>query len=349
MPDPLPRGTLPALLVTRAASRRRAALIVSGSDRASFLTRVMSGDLPKQEGAAPTALLGPRGNVISAGIATVLRERILLETDPPRGSALLWGLDRYRIADDVALTSEDPADTGGRGVRTTVEGPGAAEALDRALLILAGAAPAPSPNGSRSVRDLAPGGVRILAEDATGFACVRRDFRPWKAYTVLSGPGAAGAARIAAIEAQLRRTGARFLSEAEADYLRIAAGEPAWGAEMGGRSLPLGCGLAAHVRLGKGCYIGQEYVARQAHRGRIPRLLRVLECAAGDAPAPGARVAADADGRPVGEVTSSAPAPPGFPTPAFALAILAAGVAPGAAVTIGAGGPAPVAATVRNP
>lgn len=305
---PLPAGRA---WFVRPRAKAAAGMVVTGADRTAFLTRIMSGDLPKPPGAARTALLGPKGNLAAAAVATVLADRVFLDAEPARVAALRDGLDRYRITDAVEIAEDEAGECIG------VFGECAAEVL----------ADSPSAEGS-AVADLAPGGT---VETGAGF--LRRDFRPWPSFTVRL-PASAGedAAR------GFSEGGASEASPEEIAYLRLAAGAPAWGAELSEASLPLAAGLAAHVRLGKGCYIGQEYVARQAHRGRVPRLLRQLRFAGApsDPPPPGAPVRYD--GESVAEITSSAPRPSDWDGegPALALATLPAEIPPGASVHCGA-------------
>ncbi len=64
----------------------------------------------------------------------------------------------------------------------------------------------------------------------------------------------------------------------ELEALRIEAGMPAWGKELDETVLPAEAGLdATHVSFTKGCYPGQEPIARLHYRGRPNRRLRRLE------------------------------------------------------------------------
>jgi tRNA-modifying protein YgfZ len=66
----------------------------------------------------------------------------------------------------------------------------------------------------------------------------------------------------------------------ELEALRIEAGTPAWGKELDEKVLPAEAGLdETHVSFTKGCYPGQEPIARLHYRGRPNRRLRVLEVA----------------------------------------------------------------------
>jgi folate-binding protein YgfZ len=59
---------------------------------------------------------------------------------------------------------------------------------------------------------------------------------------------------------------------------RIEAGIPRWGGEIDDRILPAEAGLTeTHVSFSKGCYPGQEPIARQHYRGKLNRRLRVLD------------------------------------------------------------------------
>jgi tRNA-modifying protein YgfZ len=67
------------------------------------------------------------------------------------------------------------------------------------------------------------------------------------------------------------------LDEHALEVMRIEAGTPAWGRELDDRVLPAEAGLVGRaISLTKGCYPGQEPVARLHHRGHANRGLRVL-------------------------------------------------------------------------
>ena len=68
------------------------------------------------------------------------------------------------------------------------------------------------------------------------------------------------------------------LSDDELERLRVAAGTPRFGREIDDRVLPAEAGLTDRaVSFTKGCYPGQEPIARQRYRGKLNRRLRVLE------------------------------------------------------------------------
>ena len=91
------------------------------------------------------------------------------------------------------------------------------------------------------------------------------------------------------------------------DYLRIESGLPRFGREISEAYIPLEAGLWSDVSFSKGCYIGQEIIARMESRGRLAKQLVRLR---GEAPvAAGADV--EAGGRAVGTITSAGNGPAG--------------------------------------
>jgi len=90
------------------------------------------------------------------------------------------------------------------------------------------------------------------------------------------------------------------ISEAELERLRIETGTPRWGMEIDDSILPAEAGLdETHVSFTKGCYPGQEPIARLRHRGKVNRRLRVLEVDGGE---PGDELLLE--GKAVGRLTS---------------------------------------------
>jgi folate-binding protein YgfZ len=68
------------------------------------------------------------------------------------------------------------------------------------------------------------------------------------------------------------------VGEEELERWRIESGIPRWGREIDDRILPAEAGLdETHISFSKGCYPGQEPIARQRYRGKVNRKLRVLE------------------------------------------------------------------------
>jgi tRNA-modifying protein YgfZ len=110
-----------------------------------------------------------------------------------------------------------------------------------------------------------------------------------------------GAEAVEVLDAGLEPT----VDEDALELLRIKAGTPRYGREIDDRVLPAEAGLDTRaIDFAKGCYVGQEPVARQHYRGRVNRSLRVLELPGTELPEYDAELVRD--GKPVGRVTSAA-------------------------------------------
>jgi folate-binding protein YgfZ len=126
-------------------------------------------------------------------------------------------------------------------------------------------------------------------------------------------------------------------TEAEAEALeveRMMAGIPSIPADLGPTDLPNEGGLEeSAISYTKGCYLGQEVMARIKNLGQVRRHLRVVQ-GTGDAPKPGATLFQE--GRKMGEIRSAAPITGGF----IAMAMLTKlGLKEDAGLTLVVGGP----------
>ena len=134
--------------------------------------------------------------------------------------------------------------------------------------------------------------VRLGAEaepDPSALSVPTRDYG-LPGYEVLDGPAPEGA---------------RKLREEELEALRIQAATPRYGREIDDRVLPAEAGLVERaVSLTKGCYPGQEPIARLHHRGHANRGLRVLAIDGDDLPPADAELRYEE--KAVGRVTSAA-------------------------------------------
>ena len=110
-----------------------------------------------------------------------------------------------------------------------------------------------------------------------------------------------GAPAVEVLDAELEPT----VDEDELELMRIRAGTPRLGREIDDRVLPAEAGLDTRaVDFAKGCYPGQEPIARQHYRGRVNRSLRLLELDGDELPAYDAELTYE--GKTVGRVTSAA-------------------------------------------
>ena len=198
------------------------------------------------------------------------------------------------------MVSNDVAALGpGESVRGAAADPeGAGDRAPRRAPARARGLPAADGAGARRARSrrAAPLPLRREGRDRARGAHVARRLRRWDGgfrppTTASRGRGA-------------RRRIEPTLSPEELELLRIQAGTPAWGKEIDDRVLPAEAGLTERaVSFTKGCYPGQEPIARLHYRGHANRGLRVLR-ARGALPAPDAELLYE--GKSVGRITSAA-------------------------------------------
>jgi folate-binding protein YgfZ len=145
--------------------------------------------------------------------------------------------------------------------------------------------------------------VAVASQAAPGASSFRTARRGPPARDFIVAPEDAGRVRAA-----LRAAGVPEFDLEALEALRITAGVPRWGAEIDSARLVLETGIVHDaVAFDKGCYIGQEVVARGTFRGQVQRGLVQLEVPMGtEAPSP-----LTSGGQEVGTVTSVAATPDG--------------------------------------
>ena len=112
-------------------------------------------------------------------------------------------------------------------------------------------------------------------------------FRDWDQIEVLAVATDLGldlmtpADQVAALGERLTEAGAARVNEAAAEVIRVESGRPRFGLDMGPELMPAEAGITERaVNFEKGCYIGQEPVARLHYRGKPNRSLRGLRLSA---------------------------------------------------------------------
>ena len=235
---------------------------LTGDDRAKFLHRIISNDvetLSTGQGTYAT-LLTHRGKVIADLNIYVLEDEITIDSAPETAENLFAELDKYIIADDVEF-SDLTAETGA----IVVHGPKSPELLQSVL-------------GLNEVANLQERQNCVREADALfkhAIVCVRTDTTGeigYMLYTAAEGLEPLWKALMAEGSHYARPIGWNAL-----ESLRIEAGVPRYGAELTDAVIPLEAELEHAIDFEKGCYIGQEIVARMKYRGHPNRLLRGME------------------------------------------------------------------------
>jgi folate-binding protein YgfZ len=254
---------------------------------------MLSADVAALEAQGPGAgcyalLLTAQGRVVADFHVLFRADALWLETERFAIPEAIARLEKFVIADDVLLQ-----DRSGELARLAIEGP-EAPAILRGLL------------GS----ELPPDAWAEI--EVGGAACTVA------AYGLAGGSGfqiLAPAEAEACVRARLLEFGAtaglvEACSEAF-EILRIEGGVPWLGRDLDESVLPDEAGLEHAVSTTKGCYTGQEVVARMRSRGRISHRLVGLRGAATEPLPVGAEVLTD--GRRIGEVTSATLSPTAGP------------------------------------
>jgi folate-binding protein YgfZ len=289
-------------------------LRISGRDRIRYLHNMLSNDiknLPEGRGCYAT-LLTHQGHIESDLYAYRLGDEVMLECMPAGRERLAATLSRFIVADDVAVEDR----SGSIGI-LSLQGPKAEAFLGAELGV--------------DVSTLDSLAHRSIEGAGGPWIAIRRDrtggggFDLWAPIedTVALWRGWVETGRIAPV-------GLRAL-----DWLRTEAGIPWYGVDMDERSLPMELGLDHALSTTKGCYRGQEIVARVLHRGRLHRRLGAIALSSRAVPLPGSEVR-DGEAK-IGEVTSAAFSPRRGNTLALAL-LKTEFLSPGATVAVVCGG-----------
>lgn len=239
-------------------------LRLTGADTRQALDRIVSQDvkrLPAGEGRL-ALLLAPKGQFRALMAVCAGADGLQLLAPPGRGEQLASGLATYLRFSRCTLA---PALAGGAGL--LVLGPGWAEAA-----AAAGAEPA----------TLAAGGACRVGDGAAGAT--------WLGWTFLGVPGAIAvtdAVALPGLEVALVAAGALQVGAEALEVVRIRAGFPAWGAELTDTVLPPEVGIeTAAISYTKGCYVGQETIARMKTYGHPNRTLVAVRQVEGPDAAP---------------------------------------------------------------
>lgn len=256
-------------------------LIVRGEHQQDFVQRQTTNDVRQLAPGRtqPTVLTSPTARILDVWRLAPEADGIGIVTLPGRGAHTARYLQsRIFFMDRVTVT-----DASAEVAQVELIGPRAANVL--------GGLGFPEPPAQDALLE-APfegGALRAIGLDAAG------------GRFLLLAPSAARDA----LAARLADAGVAALDEAAYEVLRIEAGLPGPARELTEDFTPLEANLDAAISLSKGCYTGQEILARQVNYDKITRRLVGLRLEA--ATAPGATV--QVDGRTAGEVTSTVESP----------------------------------------
>jgi folate-binding protein YgfZ len=257
-------------------------LRIGGPDRQSFLQRQSTNDLD---------LLSPEGSVttvLTSAAARILDVLTLISEPEAIGAITLPGLaaatNRFLQSRIFFMDNVTVEDVSGEFAQIDLVGPKAEQ-----VLLRLGLERAPS-ESELAVGDISGMGVRILRQ------------RHGLGYRLM-----VAAKEVEKIMADLVGSGAAQLAPEHYEIIRVEAGVPAADHELTEDYTPLEAGLAWAISKDKGCYTGQEVIARQITYDKITRQMVGLKLD-GEAQA-GDRVWTLEDKKSAGNITSTASSP----------------------------------------
>ncbi|MFP5069073.1 YgfZ/GcvT domain-containing protein [Pseudonocardia nantongensis] len=254
----------------------RDVLVVTGEERLTWLHLLLTqhvSELPADTG-TEALVLDLQGRVLHHAAVAHTADTVYLDTEPGDGATLLDYLQKM-----VFWSQVEPRDASAELAVLSLVGPDVPDVLTKA-----GVAVPPAPHG-------------VVALEGGGF--VRRT--PW--------PGKDAADVVVPREAKdrwwsaLTAAGARAAGTIAFEALRVESRSPRLRLDTDDRTIPHEVGwIGPAVHLTKGCYRGQETVARVANLGRPPRRLVLLHLDGGDEDLPRTGDPVVRDGRPAGRV-----------------------------------------------
>ena len=276
------------LLTTGAAlcePPRASRLELMGPDRERFFGGMVTAPV---EGLEPGRgafgfITDVRGRVLASATVLALEDRLWLEIPRGRGRTIIEHLEKYIVTDQVEILPLG----------------------DMASVRIAG------PKSVGVLADLGATAARDLSEP---WSHAQVEVLDYQARLVREGHSAVPAfslwqsSAIAPLLAEdLADAGIPHVGAEATEALRIEHGHPLWGVDYDDSNLPQETGIRNAVDYEKGCYLGQEIVARIHYRGQPARRMCRLAFEPGHIPATGAEV--EFDGRAAGKVTSVSASP----------------------------------------
>jgi len=257
----------------------RGKIRISGGDRGRFLHAMTTNHIQRliPGTGCYTYFLNAAGRVLADANVFSRPSHFLLDIEPELGGKLYDHLDKFVIAEDVALENVS-AQLGS----IALEGPTAVKAMRALGAPVPDAAFANVQWGSRLV-------ARVSITGLDGFRIVFP------------------AEESAELAAQLQNVGVPAADEDVFRTVRLETGKPIYSEDITERFLASETNQVHALHLQKGCYLGQEIVERVRSRGLLHRVLMPLRISANEPPAPGTKF--QINGKNVAEITSAAYSP----------------------------------------
>ena len=237
-------------------------LRITGKDRVSFLNGLLTSDVAdlREDGGQHSALLNPKARILADLYLYGQPDGILVDTGDSPASKVKDALDRFVITEDVQIR-----DATRDLVQITIQGPSSGQAIGEALGV--------------ELEGLKPLGHKILGPSTI----VSRDRSGQGGYDIIL-PNEEAEAVWNGFLLKTGDMGVRPIGSKAMEMLRLEAGYPRYGIDIDDNTIVLEAGFRDAISFTKGCYMGQEVVARATHIGRVNKQLVRLEIEARDPP-----------------------------------------------------------------
>jgi glycine cleavage system T protein len=267
----------------------RGLIRVTGKDRQRFLHAMLSNDtqsLQPGQGCYAT-LLSVKGHMIADLVVYAEEQAYVLELEPQGVQPFVEAIEGYVISEDVTFHN----DSGQWGL-LAVQGPLSADLL---ALVL-----------GQEVPDLAMYASTACQIAGHAVRLVRRSYTGEPGYLVMAPPAALPDLWHALWEHR-EACGVAAVGLEVLETARIEAGLPVYGQDMSDATIPVEANLQEALSYTKGCYVGQEVIARIDARGHVNRKLVGLLLDGATLPESGAKIVTPQ--REVGWITSTTHSP----------------------------------------
>lgn len=268
-------------------------LVLLGADRQKLLNGQVTNNIKDlQPGTGCyAAMVSPKAKMLADIHVHALADELLLDLEPGLGAPTAERLDKFIVADDAQVIDAAPH----YGL-LSLQGPRALRAVE--ALGLFPSLPAAA-YGSISVQDPTLGALYLMNLPRTGS-------KGFDIYVPIASLGAVADKMLAAARDQ----GGQAAGWSALEVARIEAGIPRYGLDMDETTLPPEAGLADRaISYTKGCYSGQEVIARIRTYGQVSKSLRGMVLTGGTSSLPAPKTKLFKDGKEVGFLTSSTQSP----------------------------------------
>ncbi len=247
---------------------------VAGRDRIEFLNGMVTNDVARLKAGQGvyTAAVNVKGKMLADGRIYCLADSLLLDLEPGVAATLVPHLDRYIIAADVVLQVVNATTA-----MLSLYGPRAAAVVDALL--------GPPPPTEQEFARVPFGTDAVLVS--------RNDVTGGPGYDLIVSSDDADELWRRLLDAG-RSHGIRPVGHDALEVARIEAGIPRFGVDLDEHYFPMEARLENRaISFTKGCYLGQEVIARGSTLGRMNRLLVGLELDGAAVPPHGAEIVQD--------------------------------------------------------